>query len=64
MKSKASVNFREGDGERNCAGCAFRKQPSSCEEVEGIVGNAAVCDEWAAKQNLSQIENQMFGQSV
>jgi hypothetical protein len=48
--SKASVGFIETAlGDHNCGACRMFRGPSSCLQVDGVIGNDCGCKIWAPK---------------
>jgi hypothetical protein len=46
--SKASVNYRPGEGKRRCANCTKFRPPHTCLHVEGIINPGDLCDRFVS----------------
>ncbi len=46
--SKASVNYRAGEGKRRCANCTHFRPPHACEGVAGVINPGDLCDRFVS----------------
>lgn len=52
--SKASVNYRRGEGGRICANCTMFRPPGACSYVEGNISPQGLCDAFDPKGDTAK----------